>query len=79
MWPRKSSGFVFKIHANLDPKHRDRIAFSGSVQAALNGTNIFTTYGNDKEVRFSNPLFAFMARDKSVIEDALCRGCGGIV
>jgi peptide chain release factor 3 len=24
---RKMSGFVFKIHANMDPKHRDRLAF----------------------------------------------------
>ena len=28
----KFSGFVFKIHANLDPKHRDRIAFLTCLQ-----------------------------------------------
>ena len=28
----KFSGFIFKIHANLDPKHRDRIAFLTCVQ-----------------------------------------------
>lgn len=28
------TGFVFKIQANMDPKHRDRIAFSEYVQAA---------------------------------------------
>ncbi|MEZ4915493.1 MAG: hypothetical protein R2836_00745 [Chitinophagales bacterium] len=28
----KFTGFVFKIHANLDPKHRDRIAFFESLR-----------------------------------------------
>ncbi|BBI61866.1 hypothetical protein HSBAA_31720 [Vreelandella sulfidaeris] len=28
------TGFVFKIQANMDPNHRDRIAFCGSVQAS---------------------------------------------
>jgi len=33
----KFSGFVFKIHANLDPKHRDRIAFCALFRESLNG------------------------------------------
>lgn len=65
----KFSGFIFKIHANLDPKHRDRIAFlrvcSGRFQR-----NIFYHHVRlDKDVRFSNP-YSFLARDKDVIEEA---------
>lgn len=33
------SGFVFKIHANMDPKHRDRLAFIKIVSELLKETN----------------------------------------
>src|SRR5690606_26758675 len=65
----KLSGFVFKIHANLDPKHRDRIAFFRVCSGRFERNKYFHHVRLDKEVRFSNP-YSFMARDKSVIEDA---------
>ena len=63
------SGFVFKIHANIDPRHRDRIAFlrvcSGTFER---GTNYLHVRKN-KKIRFSNPT-SFMAARKSVIDKA---------
>jgi peptide chain release factor 3 len=40
----KLSGFVFKIHAKLDPRHRDRIAFIRYAAANSKEINIFITY-----------------------------------
>ncbi|HRG23085.1 MAG TPA: peptide chain release factor 3 [Chitinophagaceae bacterium] len=65
----KMSGFVFKIHANLDPKHRDRIAFFRVCSGRFERNKYFHHVRMDKDVRFSNP-YSFMARDKSIIEDA---------
>lgn len=65
----KLSGFVFKIHANLDPKHRDRIAFLRVCSGRFERNKYFHHVRLDKDVRFSNP-YSFMARDKSIIEDA---------
>jgi peptide chain release factor 3 len=65
----KMSGFVFKIHANLDPKHRDRIAFFRICAGKFERNKYYHHVRLDKDVRFSNP-YSFMARDKSIIEDA---------
>ena len=65
----KLSGFVFKIHANLDPKHRDRIAFMRVCSGKFERNKYFHHVRLDKEVRFSNP-YTFLARDKDVIQEA---------
>jgi peptide chain release factor 3 len=65
----KFSGFVFKIHANLDPKHRDRIAFLRVCSGKFERNKYFHHVRLDKDVRFSNP-YTFLARDKDVIEEA---------
>lgn len=65
----KFSGFLFKIHANLDPRHRDRIAFLRICSGKFERNKFFHHVRLDKEVRFSNP-YSFLARDKSVVEDA---------
>jgi len=65
----KFSGFVFKIHANLDPKHRDRIAFLRVCSGKFERNKYFHHVRLDKDVRFSNP-YSFMARDKNIVEDA---------
>jgi peptide chain release factor 3 len=65
----KFSGFVFKIHANLDPKHRDRIAFLRVCSGKFERNKYFHHVRLDKDVRFSNP-YTFLARDKDVIEAA---------
>ncbi len=65
----KFSGFVFKIHANMDPRHRDRIAFlrvcSGTFQRNTNYLHI----RKNKKIKFSNPT-TFMASKKEVVDHA---------
>ncbi len=65
----KFTGFVFKIHANMDPKHRDRIAFLRIVSGRFErGVNYFHVR-QGKDLRFSNPT-TFMASKKTVVDDA---------
>ncbi|TVQ46238.1 MAG: peptide chain release factor 3 [Saprospirales bacterium] len=63
------SGFVFKIHANMDPRHRDRIAFlricSGKFERNVNYQHVRL----GRQMRFSNPT-AFMAEKKSIVDEA---------
>lgn len=63
------TGFVFKIHANLDPKHRDRIAFLRIVSGKFERNKFYNHSRIDKKIKFANPT-SFMAQDKSVIDDA---------
>src|SRR4026208_297961 len=65
----KLSGFVFKIHANLDPKHRDRIAFMRVCSGRFERNKYYHHVRLNKDVRFSNP-YSFMAREKSIVEEA---------
>jgi len=65
----KFSGFIFKIHANLDPKHRDRIAFMRVCSGKFERNKYYHHVRLDKDMRFSNP-YSFMARSKEVVEDA---------
>ena len=65
----KFSGFVFKIHANLDPKHRDRIAFLRVVSGAFQRNKFYRHVRNKKDMKFPNPT-SFLAQDKSIIDEA---------
>jgi peptide chain release factor 3 len=65
----KFTGFVFKIHANLDPKHRDRIAFLRIVSGKFERNKFYHHVRLDKNFKFPNPT-SFMAQDKSVIDEA---------
>lgn len=65
----KFSGFVFKIHANLDPKHRDRIAFLRIVSGKFERNTFYNHVRLDKKMKFPNPT-SFMAQDKSIIDEA---------
>lgn len=64
------SGFVFKIQANLDPRHRDRIAFvricSGRFVRGMKVRNVRT----GATLTLSKP-FQFMAQDRTLIEEAV--------
>ena len=63
------SGFVFKIQANMDPQHRDRVAFlrvcSGRFDAGMKALQTRT----GKEVKLANAL-TFMASDREIVETA---------
>jgi peptide chain release factor 3 len=65
----KFSGFIFKIHANLDPRHRDRIAFLRVCSGRFARNTYYKHTRLEKDVRFSNP-YSFLAREKDVIEEA---------
>ena len=63
------TGFVFKIQANMDPKHRDRIAFvrvcSGRFEAGMQVKHVRT----GKPIRLASPT-QFMARERTLIDEA---------
>ena len=65
----KLSGFVFKIQANMDPQHRDRVAFmricSGKFSAGMKALHVRT----GKEVKLAKAL-TFMASDREIAETA---------
>ncbi len=65
----KFSGFVFKIHANIDPKHRDRIAFLRIVSGKFERNKFYQHTRINKKIKFPNPT-SFMAASKSVIDEA---------
>ncbi|WP_107038049.1 peptide chain release factor 3 [Brumimicrobium mesophilum] len=65
----KFSGFVFKIHANLDPNHRDRIAFLRIVSGKFERNTFYKHVRNSKKMKFANPT-SFMAQDKSIVDEA---------
>ena len=63
------SGFIFKIHANMDPKHRDRIAFLRICSGIFKRNTNYLHVRQGKMMKFSNPT-AFMAEKKSVVDKA---------
>ncbi len=63
------SGFIFKIHANLDPRHRDRIAFLRVCSGRFERNKSYHHVRLNKGLRFNAP-YSFMARQKEVIDDA---------
>jgi len=65
----KFSGFIFKIHANIDPRHRDRIAFLRICSGKFERNKFFLHVRLGKQLKFSSPV-TFLAKDKSVIEEA---------
>jgi len=71
------SGFVFKIQANMDPKHRDRIAFlricSGQYQRGIK----CMLHRTQKEIRI-NKAVTFNAVDRTVVESSVAGDIIGI-
>ncbi|MEC8298478.1 MAG: peptide chain release factor 3, partial [Pseudomonadota bacterium] len=65
----KFSGFVFKIQANMDPKHRDRIAFCRIVSGKYEKGMKMRNSRLGKDVRISDAL-TFLAGDRSLLEEA---------
>ena len=63
------TGFVFKVQANMDPKHRDRVAFvrmaSGHFKRGMKLTHVRTK----KPMAISNPVL-FLASDRELAEEA---------
>lgn len=68
----KFTGFVFKIHANMDPNHRDRLAFIKVVSGKFERNKSYIHVRSGRKMKFSSPT-SFMAEKKSVIDEA-CPG-----
>ena len=71
------TGFVFKIQANMDPNHRDRIAFmrvcSGRLSRGMKAKLVRT----GKPISLSAPQF-FFARDRSIADEAFAGDVVGL-
>ena len=65
----KFSGFIFKIHANMDPKHRNRIAFLRVCSGKFERGSNYLHVRQAKNIRFSNAT-AFMAQDRETVDEA---------
>jgi peptide chain release factor 3 len=63
------SGFVFKIHANMDPNHRSCIAFVKICSGRFERNANYKHVRFDRMMRFSSPT-AFMAQKKEVVDEA---------
>jgi peptide chain release factor 3 len=61
------SGFVFKIHANMDPKHRDRLAFIKIVSGTFTRNVPYLHVRHNKKLKFSSPN-AFFADKKEIVD-----------
>ncbi len=71
------TGFVFKIQANMDPKHRDRVAFirlcSGHFHRGMKLLHVHS----GTEMPIHNPMF-FMAQDREIVDEAVAGDILGI-
>jgi peptide chain release factor 3 len=71
------SGFVFKVQANMDPNHRDRVAFvrlcSGRFKRGMKLKNTRT----EKLLAVNNPIF-FFAQDRQLLEEAVAGDIIGV-
>ncbi len=63
------SGFVFKIHANMDPNHRSCIAFVKICSGKFERNVYYKHIRLDQKMRFSAPT-AFMAQKKETVDEA---------
>jgi len=61
------TGFVFKIHANMDPKHRDRLAFVKIVSGSFKRNVPYLHVRQGKKLKFSSPN-AFFAEKKEIVD-----------
>ena len=61
------TGFVFKIHANMDPNHRDRLAFIKIVSGVFKRNTPYLHVRHNKKLKFSSPN-AFFAEKKEIVD-----------
>ena len=71
------SGFVFKVQANMDPNHRDRIAFVRMCSGTFKRGMKLKVTRTGKALAVNNPIF-FMAQDRQLAEQAVAGDIVGI-
>jgi len=65
----KLTGFVFKIHANMDPNHRNRLAFIKIVSGTFKRNAPYLHVRLNKKMKFSSPN-AFFAEKKEIVDES---------
>lgn len=63
------SGFIFKVQANMDPNHRDRIAFMRQVSGTFRRGMKLTPSGLGKPIAIHSPIL-FFAQDREIADTA---------
>jgi peptide chain release factor 3 len=71
------SGFVFKVQANLDPNHRDRVAFVRLCSGRFRRGMKLTQVRSGKTIAVHNPVF-FFAQERALAEEAVAGDIIGI-
>ncbi len=66
----KFSGFIFKIQANMDKRHRDRVAFLRVCSGKFMRNEKIFHVRSEKDLRISTPLI-FLAQDREIAEEAV--------
>lgn len=66
---KKLTGFVFKIHANMDPNHRNRLAFVKIVSGIFKRNFPYTHVRLGKKFKFSSPN-TFFAEKKEIVDES---------
>ncbi|WBQ09413.1 peptide chain release factor 3 [Hyphomonadaceae bacterium ML37] len=73
---KEVAGFVFKVQANMDPNHRDRVAFVRLVSGSFRrGMKLKTDHG--KQLTVSNPIL-FFASDREIADEAFAGDVMGV-
>jgi peptide chain release factor 3 len=73
----KLTGFVFKIQANMDPKHHDRLAFMRIVSGKYSKGMKFFQVSSGKQIKIANAV-TFMSRERSSADSATAGDVIGI-
>ena len=63
------SGFVFKVQANMDPNHRDRVAFLRLVSGRFRRGMKLRQSGSGKQIGIHNPIL-FFAKERETVDEA---------
>jgi len=66
---REVTGFVFKVQANMDPQHRDRIAFMRLCSGTFKRGMKLTPTGHGKPIAVHSPIL-FFAQDREIADEA---------
>lgn len=76
-YERPFSGFIFKIQANMNPAHRDRVAFmrvcSGRFERGMSVKHVRL----GKEIKLAQPM-QFMAQDRAIVEESFAGDVVGL-
>jgi peptide chain release factor 3 len=71
------SGFIFKIQANMNPRHRDRIAFMRVASGSFARDTEVRIAGTDRKIKLAKP-HSFLANERSIVDEAVAGDIVGL-